>query len=199
METEIILEYPATPAAIETIEHPFTYADYKDLDVDDNFWYELINGVLVKKSAPTPRHQIIQANLFRLMSNYVFDNDLGIVLCAPVDVYVDDFSVPQPDMLFIAKDNAGIITEDGVMGAPNLVIEIVSPSSVRRDRKDKRLLYERRGVQEYWLVDPANRSVEVYHLNQNGIYELVTVGVEGETVQSQVLAGFSININVLFA
>jgi len=96
--------------------------DYRALDVDDNFYYELINGELVKKSAPAPRHQMIQANLFRLLGNFIFNNSLGVILCAPVDVFVDDYSVPQPNLLFIAKEQQHIITDDGVMGAPNLVV-----------------------------------------------------------------------------
>jgi Uma2 family endonuclease len=174
-----------------------TYADYKALDVDDNFWYELINGELVKKSAPAPRHQMIQANLFRLLGNFVFNNSLGVLLCAPVDVFVDDFSIPQPDLLFIAKEQQHIITDDGVMGAPNLVVEILSPSSIKRDRKDKMNLYKRLRVQEYWIIDPNNQAVEVYHLIEDD-YDLVSFAVERGNVDSTELVGFSLEVSAVF-
>jgi Uma2 family endonuclease len=175
----------------------FTYADYKALDVDDNFWYELINGELVKKSAPAPRHQMIQANLFWSFSNHVRQHSLGVILCAPVDVFVDDYNVPQPDLLFIAKERQHIITDDGVMGAPNLVVEILSPSSIKRDRKDKMHLYKRLKVQEYWIIDPNNQAVEVYHLIE-GDYDLISFAVERGNVDSTQLTGFSLEVSTIF-
>jgi Uma2 family endonuclease len=194
------------PVIEQAQQRRYTFADYKALDVDDDFFYELINGELVKKSAPKPLHQIIQAKLFRLMVNYVFDNNLGILLCAPVDVYVDEYSVPQPDLLFIRKDNEHIITDDGVMGAPDLVVEIISPSSARRDRKDKLKLYEQRGVPEYWIVEPANATIERYSLRltsegtSEGIsrFELSAVVLQGETLHSEVIAGLVIPLDAVF-
>lgn len=182
----------------QTSTKRFTYADYKSLDVDDNFWYELINGELVKKSAPAPRHQIIQANLFWSFSSYVRQHSLGVILCAPVDVFVDDYSVPQPDLLFIAKENQHIITDDGVMGAPNLVVEILSPSSVKRDRSDKMRLYQRLQIPEYWIIDPKSETVEIYHF-VNGVYDLVSFAVERGNVDSAQLAGFSLEVSSIFS
>ncbi len=174
-----------------------TYADYKALDVDDNFWYELINGELVKKSSPAPRHQMIQAKLFRLLANYAFENKRGEVLCAPVDVYVDDENVPQPDLLFIANENAHIITDDGIMGAPNLVVEILSPSSIKRDRSQKLHLYERLCVPEYWIIDPKSATVELYLL-AGTVYDLHSYAVEAGTLDSTQLTGFSLDISQIF-
>lgn len=81
-------------------EQLLTYAEYRELEVDDNLWYELLNGELVKKSSPSPLHQIAQANLFWLMENQSRINKLGKILCAPLIVYVDDYNVPQPDLFF---------------------------------------------------------------------------------------------------
>ena len=84
-------------------EQLLTYAEYRELEVDDNLWYELLNGELVKKSSPSPRHQIAQANLFWLMENHCRINKLGKILCATLDVYIDEYNVPQPDLLFISS------------------------------------------------------------------------------------------------
>ena len=174
-----------------------TYTDYKALDVDDNFWYELINGELVKKSAPSPKHQRISMKLSSLLHTFVTERSLGVVLCAPVDVFVDELNVPQPDVLFIAKEREEIITDDGVIGAPNLVVEILSPSSIKRDRKDKMHLYKRLKVQEYWIIDPNNQAAEVYHLIDDD-YDLVSFAVERGNVDSTQLAGFSLEVSTIF-
>jgi Uma2 family endonuclease len=174
-----------------------TYADYKALDVDDDYWYELINGELVKKSAPSPKHQLVSMKLSSLMHIFAQEHQLGVILCAPVDVFVDETNVPQPDLLFLAQDRQHLITDDGVMGAPNLVVEILSPSSIKRDRSDQMRLYKRLGVPEYWIIDPKNESVEVYQLSE-GLYDIASFAVESGAVQSLQLTGFSLNVADIF-
>jgi Uma2 family endonuclease len=174
-----------------------TLADYRALDVDDNFYYELINGELVKKSAPSPRHQGIAFDVAFMMKQYCVTNNLGgRVFVAPVDVIVDDYSAPQPDVLFISKLRLDIITNDGVMGAPDIVMEVLSPSSIKRDRNDKRKLYQRVGVPEYWILDPQNRSIEVYALTPEG-YDITSFAAEQGSVQSGVLTGFSVDVQAI--
>jgi Uma2 family endonuclease len=96
----------------------YTYTDYRNLDVDDNYLYELINGELVQKSAPSPRHQMISGNLYIAMKSYASANKSETVLYAPVDVFVDEYSVPQPDLLFVKNEHKEYITPDGVFGPP---------------------------------------------------------------------------------
>lgn len=187
----------ATLLAEQTTAQRFTYADYKALDVDDNFWYELINGELVKKSSPSTRHQRISMKLSSLMHVFVTEKNLGVVMCAPTDVFVDDENVPQPDIFFIEKGREHIITDDSVFGAPNLIVEIISPSSIRRDRKDKMNLYKRFGVAEYWIIDPNNKAVEIYHLT-DGIYDLTAFAVESGSLESSAIPGFSLDIVNIF-
>jgi Uma2 family endonuclease len=141
-----------------------TVAEFRamEFDDDDTFFYELLEGNIVRKSAPSASHQRVARNIFRALDVHVLANNLGEVLFAPIDVFLDDENVVQPDVLFIAAAEQHIVTTDGVQGAPNLIVEIISPSSMKRDRGGKMRVYEHCGVGEYWLVDIRTRSVEVY-------------------------------------
>jgi Uma2 family endonuclease len=172
--------------------HKMEFAD------DDPYLYELLDGELVKKKAPAPRHQRILAKLYYQIETFARQNQLGEVLFAPLDVFLDDHNGPQPDLVFVAEARRAIITDDGVLGAPDLVVEVISPSSIYRDRVTKKGLYERFGVREYWLIDPADEFIEIYGL-QNARYELLGAAspVEGELV-SAVLPGIALNLPELF-
>ena len=177
-----------------------TYQEFINLEIpdDDDHIYELLNGEIVKYSAPESKHQIASANLHLIMGGYVKQKKLGRVLYAPISVFLEEYSAPQPDLLFVAKKNAEIIQEKGVMGAPDLVIEIVSPGSVVRDRVHKKEIYERAGVLEYWIVDPNYFSVEIYEYTPSG-YSLFH-DVEGEgTVKSNVIEGLEIDVSTIFS
>jgi Uma2 family endonuclease len=188
-----------------------TVSAFRQMDFDDNdvFSYELLDGELVKKSAPTPFHQRISRAIAFAMHTFVVQNKLGEVLYAPVDVFLDDNNAVQPDVLFLANDRRELVTADGVQGAPNLVVEIVSPSSVQHDRGKKMKLYERHNVEEYWLVDERTRSVEVYAKTSNAAdgFELREVCAETDEsdennkppmLQSAVLSGFAMPIQAVF-
>jgi Uma2 family endonuclease len=169
-----------------------------EFDENDDAYYELINGYLMKKSAPRPQHQNISMNLSRTIANYLFENKRGKLFAAPVDVFLDNFNAVQPDLVFIPTENQAIITDDGIMGIPDLVIEIISPSSMLKDRVDKKNLYERLNVKEYWIIDPQYQDIEIYTV-QNGRYQLyssVTM-VEGE-LKSTIFEGLTINLAELF-
>ena len=109
-----------------------TYAEFRAMEFDDNdpFQYELLNGILVKKSAPHFRHQLILSIMHHKMFGFIAERNLGKVMFAPVDVYLDEQNTPQPDLLFISKDRLKIMdaSEGIVVGAPDLVVEIISPS-----------------------------------------------------------------------
>lgn len=184
-------------ATTELLEKLVTYAEYKALDVDDNFLYELLDGELVQKSAPSPRHQKVLAELYDVVKAHVKANDLGTVLFAPVDVFLNEYNAPQPDLVFVAKAREALITDDGIMGAPDLVVEIISPSSVRRDRYDKMRIFKRFALPEVWLIDPANRSVEV-HVLTGGEYELASFAAETGEVRSKALPELKVDVAALF-
>lgn len=178
-----------------------TYQEFRQLEFDENdpFLYELINGELVKKSAPNPRHQKILAILFNKIFNFVTEKNIGQALCAPVDVFLDDYNAPQPDIVFVKQERIEIIDwEEGILGRPDMVIEIMSPNSVKRDRFDKKDLYEQFAVPEYWIVDPQNMTIEIYKL-QNNRYELISFAAQSGIVRSEVLGGWDLEINQLFS
>lgn len=138
----------------------FTYADYKLLPEDVRC--EVLDGELLMTPAPTASHQRILGRLYLRLGNHVAAGGLGELLPAPTDVILSEENVVQPDILFVGKDRLGIIDPaGGVNGAPDLVIEILSPSTAGRDKVLKRKLYAVFGVREYWVVDPAARSIEL--------------------------------------
>ena len=124
------------------------------------------------------------------MGQFVKDRELGEVFFAPTDVVLSDTDVVQPDILFVSRERAHIITEDNIQDAPDLVIEILSPGTAERDRGFKRALYAQHGVREYWLVGPDSATVTVLALEEEG-FEVVGTYGEGDSVSSSVVEGFS--------
>ncbi len=172
-----------------------TYADYC-LTPDDER-YELLDGELVLSPSPNRSHQRIDAKLGWRLAQFVEEMDLGEVFSAPFDVVLSDTNVVQPDLLFVTNEHTYIITPDNVQGAPDLVVEILSPSTAERDRRFKRALYARYGVGEYWLVDPDDRTVTVLLLDDGNFAEMAVYGA-GETLTSPTLPGFTANLDDLF-
>jgi Uma2 family endonuclease len=175
----------------------FTYDDYKYLPEDKR--YEIIEGDLHLTPSPSFRHQAIQAELlFRLMA-FVKKRGLGQVVAALTDVILSPENVVQPDLLFIGKDRLSMVKgNDGVRGAPDLVIEILSPSTAGRDQVLKRKLYSKYGVREYWIVDPDGSTVEVLTQASSGLetWRVFPVGTEAT---SPLLQGFSLPVTQLFS
>jgi Uma2 family endonuclease len=137
----------------------FTYSDYLLLPEDKR--YELIDGELYLTPAPGTSHQRISRNLGFLLHAHVTERDVGEVLAAPCDVVLSETDVVQPDLLFVARERLEIIEEKYVSAAPDLVVEILSPSTAERDRTIKAKLYSRAGVRELWLASPEAQTVEV--------------------------------------
>ena len=144
----------------------FTYKDYLLLPEGDR--RELIGGDFYVVPAPSIRHQTISANIGEILRGFVRKGGLGTVLWAPTDVVLSPESVVQPDILFVSNERREIITKDNISGAPDLVIEILSPSTAERDRELKLALYTRYGVREYWIVDPEDSTVQVMDLGVGG-------------------------------
>lgn len=157
--------------------------------------YQLIEGELVMTPAPNPGHQMILGNIVEKIRH--FAKGKGIAIFSPVDVYLDDENAFQPDLIFIPNERMEIIKKDGIYGAPELVIEILSPSTAHYDLKEKFRVYERTGVREYWIVDPDMRTIEVYLNEAEGFSLKFKVESEGE-IGSIVLEGFKINLKDIF-
>lgn len=149
-----------------------TYDDYTAIPNDRNR-YELFEGELEVTPAPGTRHQIVVTNLALLLGNHIRKRKLGRLLVAPCDVLLSDITVVQPDLLFVALERETIITPKYVQGAPDLVVEVISPGTERTDRDVKRQLYARYGVRHYWLIDPERREAAAYVLEEPGYRELV--------------------------
>jgi Uma2 family endonuclease len=138
-----------------------TYEDYLHFP-DDGRRHELIDGDHQVTPAPTPRHQLVLQNLFFSLEAHNRRHTLGRLAFAPLDLVLSPADVVQPDLIFIGRRRRDRVTDTHVDGAPDLVVEVLSESTRRRDEITKRHLYERFGVSEYWLVDPVLETVKVF-------------------------------------
>ncbi|HLH26037.1 MAG TPA: Uma2 family endonuclease [Chloroflexota bacterium] len=161
-------------ALTDTRPAPLTYAQLLRLreKLDDHNRYEIIDGDLQVTPAPAPEHQWVSGHFYRLVSTHVWDHGLGMLFAAPLDVIFTNFSVVEPDIVYITAEQIERIGRRGIEEPPTLVIEVLSPSTTARDRGIKRELYERQGVPHYWLAHPTRRSLEVRE-RRGGQYELV--------------------------
>jgi len=183
------------PAQVSSTK--LTYDDYL-LFPDDGRRHELIDGQHYVTLAPSLRHQEISKRLFRVLDGHLQVHSLGQVFYAPVDVVPTDVDVVEPDLLYVSNERAGIL-RDPVRGAPDLVIEIVSPGSRRTDEVVKRKLYERVGVREYWIVDPELEAVKVYRRDDERFTRAGDSSrEEGHTLSTPLLPGLSIALDDLF-
>ena len=133
-----------------------TYEDYAK--TPENERWELIDGVLIMAAAPNIMHQTVQRYLGTPISVFVDDNDTGKFFFSPTDVVLSDTITTQPDLIFVSNERARIITAANIQGAPDLVVEILSPSTSNLDWRDKMNLYEIHRIPEYWVVDPGERN-----------------------------------------
>ena len=176
-----------------------TYQDYLDIPGDDR--YELINGEFILVSAPNIPHQTASVGFLLELGGFVRDGDLGWVFHAPTEVILTDpegINIIQPDIIFVSKEREHIITRANIQGAPDLLVEILSPSTGRRDRTTKRDLYARHGVKEYWIADPDAQTVTVMLLRDGAFETVGEYGIE-DTLTSPTLEGFSVSLNRIFA
>jgi len=186
---------------MEVLEKKMTYTDLLEMDLpaDDLGIYELLNGEIMKRSSPNTPHQRVSMKLVLRLSKYIEENQLGELFHAPYDVYFDEYNAGiQPDLLFVSHERSFVIKENnGVVGAPDLVIEILSKGTTIRDRGIKKDIYEQFAVREYWIVDPQHRSIEVY-LMENNRYRLFSFAEEEGAVKSSVLDGLELEMTGVF-
>ncbi len=174
----------------------YTYEDYAKLP--EGARYQLIGGQLIMTPAPSTYHQEISKHLEYLLYEYgELRQKLGKVYDAPVDVYLEDEETYQPDIIFISNKRLDIIKKEKIEGAPDLIIEILSPSTAYYDLVHKKEVYARHRVREYWIVDPIGKWIELYK-NDNGAFLLVTKARKGESISSEILAGFKVELDAIF-
>jgi Uma2 family endonuclease len=172
-------------------------ATYEDLlKKPQSTGLQVIRGMLVEEPSPTYGHQSTLQRILFCISRYLEKNPLGEVCISPLDVILEKHEIYQPDLIYIANENRSII-KDFIFGAPDLVVEILSPRTFKNDRGYKKSTYERNGVKEYWIVDPANSAVEIYTL-KNDSYELFLVESRQGIISSSLLPGLSIPLHDIF-
>ncbi|HEV7237789.1 MAG TPA: Uma2 family endonuclease [Thermoanaerobaculia bacterium] len=176
-----------------------TYEDFVKLP-DDGNRYEIIEGKLYVNPAPVPRHQRIVKNLLLSLELYFRAHHNGEVLQSPIDVVLAEDGIVEPDLIVIKSERASIVGEKNVKGAPNLVIEVLSDGTRRIDEGKKRKLYERSGVDEYWIVDPEAELVKIYRRVDAAFQHAAEFNADdGGTITTPLLPGFSLDVREVFA
>jgi Uma2 family endonuclease len=161
-----------------------TVKDYEALP--EGSPYQLIEGELVMSPAPSPEHQRSSKRLFTKLYSLLEETKRGEVFYAPIDVYLDEENAYQPDIAVLLEGSKAEITQRGVEGAPDLVVEILSPSTAYYDLRVKKEVYEKAGVKEYWIVDPHMKSIEIYSNTPEG-FRLVSEAKKEGKVRSELL------------
>jgi Uma2 family endonuclease len=177
----------------------YSVSEFLALDTfEENFIYELLDGQIVQRSSPHYQHQSVIGNLFEALKIFVREKKSGTVLFAPIDVYLDEENYVVPDLIYLSEENKNKLSPEGyIKGSPDIIAEVLSPSTAKHDKGDKMKIYKKHRVAEYWLIDPKARSVEIYVFRQND-YDLDEWQSETGIVKSTVLPGFTLNIESLF-
>lgn len=177
-----------------TTVRKLTYADYEKIPAD-GFRHEIIGGEEFMTPAPNLDHQAAVVNLTSILRDHVRTKKLGRVFVAPTDVLLSKHDIVEPDVVYVSESRISILTEKNIQGAPDLVIEVLSPSTQAEDRGPKLALYERSGVAEYWMADPASKTVEI---REFGSTRRTRVYKEGQSFESALLAGLSVRLSDVF-
>jgi Uma2 family endonuclease len=176
-----------------------TYDDFV-LFPDDGKRHELIDGEHFVTAAPNVRHQRVLQNLNRILDRFVEEHRLGRVFFAPLDVVFSLHDVVEPDLIFVSRERESILATANLQGAPDLVVEVLSPATRRRDELLKRDLYERMGVAEYWVVDPLAETVKVYRRAGDDFARVVLLSArDDDQITSPLLPGLEIPLATVFA
>lgn len=183
------------PATIST--ERWTYDDMVEkLPAESR--YELRDYNLLEMPSPKPKHQTIVTNIYDSIKPLIKANALGKIFLAPLDVVFQKGDSVQPDLIFVAAENLGIIKESYISGVPDLLVEVVSKGSVARDYVEKKNDYEKFGVKEYWIIDSLNETIWIYAQNETSKYELFSYAEEGEKALSKLFADFSLDHDLIF-
>lgn len=169
-----------------------TYADYEKFP-DDGNRHQVVEGEEFMTPPPSTDHQTIVANVYSLLRGHVLPRKVGRVYFSPVAVVFGPSDVFEPDVLFVAEGRAGIIKKKNIQGAPDLVVEVTSPSTERMDKGKKLDRYRAEGVREYWIVEPEARQVSVHEFGRR-----LSVYVEGQSFPSSVVPGLTVRVDDVF-
>lgn len=175
-----------------------TYQDYLLLPEEPGYRFEILEGILIKEPSPNVSHQRASRQLQRILEDYFWKVDpAGEVFDAPLDVTLRDINVVQPDLLYVSGEQDLIVKDTRVDGPPTLVVEVISPSSSRKDRLQKMRIYQKAGVRHYWLVNPMDKTLECFAL-RDGIYALLASGMDEDIIEHPDFMGLSIALTHLW-
>ncbi len=195
---EFLVPVPCDPKKWEDrvlAKRVYTVDDYMSLP--EGAPYQLIGGQLVMNPSPTTFHQDVSRNLEFALLAHVEKNDSGYVFDAPLDVHFTDRDVFQPDIIFVSKERRRIVGRKTIDGAPDLIVEIISPSTAYYDLRKKFRTYERENVLEYWIVDPGLKRIDVFE-NVDGKFRLFEEAENEGSAASKILDGFSVDLKTVF-
>ena len=176
----------------------YTYQDYLALPEEEGYRFEILDGELVKEPSPNVPHQRVSRRLQRVLEDYFWQVDpAGEIFNSPLDVTFNNFNVVQPDLFYVTGEQKEIVEYARVDGPPALVVEILSPSTARKDRLRKMQIYQRAKIKHYWLVNPEEKTIECFALRKD-LYAVVASGMDDEVVTHPDFAGLSINLKDLW-
>lgn len=176
-----------------------TYQDYLDLPEEPGYRFEILEGMLIKELSPSVIHQRASRKLQRILEEYFAEVDPeGEIFDAPLDVTPLDFNVVQPDLFYVSGEQKLMVKDARIDGAPALVVEVISPSSGRKDRLQKMRIYQKAQVQHYWLLDPQEKTLECFAW-RDGVYAVVASGMDEDIVEHPNFAGLSIALKSLWS
>ncbi len=184
---------------VTTPSTKYTYEDYVLLP-DDGRRKEIIDGELYVTPAPVIKHQAVSGNLYFLLRLHLREHPVGRLFSAPCDVIFSDSDIVQPDIIYVSNERSGIITDKNIRGAPDLLIEILSESYRRNDEVIKRKLYERYGVDEYWIVDPVVETIKIYRREASAYQRVAELSNEsGDVLSTPLLPELRIPLSDVFS
>jgi Uma2 family endonuclease len=169
---------------------------------DDGRHYEILDGELIVNAAPNLRHQRIAGRIYSTIYNYLEQHPIGEVFFAPVDVVFTQRWVVEPDVVYVSNERKAILAGANISGAPDLTVEVLSPSTRKKDEITKRHAYENFGVSEYWIVDPELELIKIYRRSEAGRYERmveISTETEGATITSPLFPGLEFSLARIFA
>lgn len=176
----------------------YTYEDYARLTPTDSGNFELRNGQIIYMPSPTPNHQEICGGIYAELRAYVRAKKLGRVIISPMDVTLTPTDTIQPDVLFVREDRLNIITDKRVVGAPDLVVEVLSEGNTQKEMNYKKFVYETAGVGEYWFINPEKQTLTQYENIGQEFLRLQVLNA-GDTLRSTTVEGFSLLVGEVFA
>jgi len=192
VQKEETTEYRAEPTK------RFTYQDYLELPEEPGYRFEILEGVLIKEPSPNVIHQRVSRRLQRMLEDYFWEVDPeSEIFNAPLDVTFHDITVVQPDVFYVSGKQKEIVKDTRIDGPPTLVVEILSPSTARKDRLKKLRIYQKAEVQHYWLVNPEEKTLECFCL-RDGAYALVAAGMDEDVVEHPSFPQLTIDLKTLW-